>query len=212
MTADAGPLAAYRAAVVEAVGARIESLNLSHAELMRAQLRLSERDPMRFLPAALCLLTAEALGADRERAMPAAVAFALIEAMAEVFQGIGTAREDTSLGLKGAWGLPRTLNTGDALYALAQRSLLELGSKSFKAQSVAEAGRVFDSACRRVSEALFEQREDVTNELVGTAVRLGSVAAGVDIEAEGHSNSSRKGVRERIDEATRFIEAAKRGA
>jgi hypothetical protein len=79
-------------------------------------------------------------------------------------------------GLEGVWGMPRTLNAGDAFFALAHASILGL-----EAAPDLAALDVFDTACRAASAALAAGRP------AGPALVLPALALAAEVSGAAPS-------------------------
>jgi hypothetical protein len=157
VTAD--PFAGLRAMLMAELRFRVESVSETHGELLRRHVaRLDGEHPeVDISSALLCLLTAEALGAPPEDALPAATSLALMSLMADVMAGLS--REERG-SLWREWGMPRALNAGDAFYALAQDTLLRSPAFAADPDRGLEAMNQLDLAARAHSEALYAPGAD----------------------------------------------------
>jgi hypothetical protein len=109
---------------------------------------LDESGAEAVMPALFCLGLGPALGRGEEATLAPAVSLALLAQMAHVFYEM-----DAGVGISVAWGMPRALNAGDALYVLAQEQLLQ-GCAGLSPEIGVEALRTLDGASRVFSEAL----------------------------------------------------------
>ncbi|HHS97737.1 MAG TPA: polyprenyl synthetase family protein [Chloroflexi bacterium] len=145
----------------------------------------------------LCLLSCEACGGDWEQALPAAAAVELLHNFSLIHDDIED-RDDVRRGrptVWALWGVPQAINAGDALFVLAHLAMLRLSGRGVSAETVAEALRVFDRACLRLTEGQFmdirfEEKEEVgleeylamiegkTGALISAACELGALVAG----------------------------------
>jgi len=184
MTRD-DPFSPYRPLIEAAIGRELDALSFSYAELLREEIGVAgvAGGPDGLLAApALCLLTVDASGGRMEAAAPAAAGLALLEATAQLFKGLAKGES-----LAGAWGFPRALNAGDAMFALAQSSLLRsTESEPEEARALAAAG-LFDLACRRLSQALYVALDGLTPPvadpqapLLALALALGALLGGAE--------------------------------
>jgi geranylgeranyl diphosphate synthase type I len=118
----------------------------------------------------LVLLATEAAGGDWQAALPAAAAVELIHNFSLIHDDI----EDNSSLRRGRptvwknWGEAQAINTGDALFALANLSLMKL-DKTFSADTALQAGKLFHTACLRLTQGqhldiLFENMDLVSLE------------------------------------------------
>lgn len=149
----------------------------------------------------LCLLACEAAGGDVHDALPAAAAIEILHNFSLVHDDI----EDNSPTRRGRpavwalWGVPQAVNVGDALFALAHRTLGRLWERDMPAERVLAAILAFDEACVALTEGQyldmsFEERSDVTVDeylrmiqgktaaLMGIATQLGALLAGASQE------------------------------
>jgi geranylgeranyl diphosphate synthase type I len=120
--------------------------------------------------ALLVLLAAEGAGGAWESALPAAAAVELIHNFSLIHDDI----EDNSDTRRGRptvwkiWGIPQAINTGDAMFALANLSLANL-KNTVSDQAALQAGLLFHTTCLRLTQGQhqdihFEILEDVTME------------------------------------------------
>lgn len=156
----------------------------------------------------LCLLCCRAAGADWAQARPAAVAVELTHNFSLLHDDIQD-RSHLRRGRPAAWtlwGEARTINAGDALFALAHLAIQRL-----HAEGVSDAVRlamlhILDEACLSLTcgqhiDLDFEDRNDVTvgaylamiagktAALIGAATHLGALAAGAGETVQGHYRS-----------------------
>ncbi len=192
MTRD-DPFAPYRPLIEAAIERELDALPFSYAELLREEIGRAGVDggPDGLLAApALCLLAVDASGGRVEAAAPAAAGLALLEATTQLFKGL--ANGEYGAGLTGAWGFPRALNAGDAMFALAQSSLSRLTeSEPDEARALTAAG-LFDLACRRLSQALYVALDgrrppaaDPQAPLLALALALGALLGGAESTTAG---------------------------
>ena len=165
----------YRRRVAEAVTAAIDTIDYSHADLLRRESVDAQAVDVDLLPAAVCLYAAEALGAEADASIGAATALALLETMADVFSDIANAANGRQNGLLGDWGMPRTLNAGDALFVLAQQRVLYTSPDVTIALRAAE---IFDVAARDFCELLPSAP---AKDLIPAALSLAALTAGLDM-------------------------------
>jgi geranylgeranyl diphosphate synthase type I len=154
---------------------------------------------------ALCLLACEGLSGDCHPALPAACAIELIHNFSLVHDDIqdGDRQRRHRPTLWTLWGVPRALNAGDSLLALALTALLgsadEPGGEA-PPETVGEAHRLLASACLAMIEGqyldlAFEERAEVsladyldmvtrkTGALMACALEMGALFGGADHEA-----------------------------
>lgn len=142
----------------------------------------------------MCLLTCDALSGDHRPALPAAASIDLIHNFTLIHDDImdGDALRRGRPSVWKLWGIEQAINTGDMLYALAFVVLTKLSDSAM----VPNASRLLSETCVTVvqgqaSDIDFEKRHDVsadeylimisqkTAALIGTALELGALAAGV---------------------------------
>jgi hypothetical protein len=115
------------------------------------------------------------LSGSPDRALPAAAALGLLGQMRRVFTDL--AAGETVVGLQTLWGLPRALNAGDALFNLAQATVLPPSLSS--AQQLRLLDRYTD-ACRAFSESLYAPEDrGAKRRIIGAAFALGALSAGL---------------------------------
>jgi geranylgeranyl diphosphate synthase type I len=204
MTTD--QFAPYRPLLAKELQRAVGGVARSHVALLRQQIE-SPAGGGALTPALLCLLTADALGAQPEAATPAAAALALLAQMRTVFTDLP---EDKDLVRE--WGLPRALNAGDAFYALAQDALLRSG---LSAERRIEALAWLDQASQGFSSALYDRSVVQSHGAVlAAAVALGALSAGADdatiaaLSRPGSANGSLGEAGRRIAEAVKLAETA----
>ena len=154
----ADPLATYRPIVLAELRRQVDALPFSYAEMLRQAVATEATDghaDALLAAPALCLLTVEACDGGSEAALTAATSLALVQAMARAFGEIGSGGADSSLEF--VWGFPRSLNAGDAFFALAQSLLLQPQREGLDEERAFAATRLLDTTCRKLSEALFEK-------------------------------------------------------
>jgi hypothetical protein len=175
--------ARHRELMQQGLTACLDDLPAGSGELVRAQVDTS--DPAEYETAALaCLAAAEAVGGSAEAAVPGAVSLAFISQMGHVFAGLESSGGSASLST--AWGMPRSLNAGDAMFALAQETILS-ASNELTAEDRLEALGWLDRASRNLGEALHAARPDAGAEttqrvLLPAALALGSLLGGAGNE------------------------------
>jgi len=160
--------ASMRAVVDGSGAAGLRTMLLYHLGFVDAQGR-SERAPggKRIRPA-LVLLSAAASGLRGavEAATPAAAAVELLHNFSLIHDDI----EDGDTLRRGrptlwkVWGIAQSINTGDAMFAMAHQALLESAAP---ADRVLRAMNVFEAMCVRLTrgqhlDISFEQRSDVS--------------------------------------------------
>jgi len=195
--------ARYRDRIVAAMRAAIEAADAGYAPYIRyhlgwedAQGRPLTGDGGKMLRPLLCVLACEAVGADADDALPAAVAIELLHNFSLIHDDIEDGSE-TRHGRPTLWtlvGREQAINTGDGLFAIAQRSLLDLSVRQPAATTI-RAAIAFNDACIRLCEGQrldleFERRALVTvadyevmitgktGALLGAATALGALCGG----------------------------------
>jgi len=145
----------------------------------------------------LCLLTCQAAGGDALTALPAATAIEILHnfslAHDDIEDNSPTRRSRAALWT--LWGVPQAINVGDALFAIAHRTLAETLQQGVAAKHVMQLTQAFDATCVALTEGQyldmsFEQRMDVTVDeyvemiagktaaLIGLSAQLGASLAG----------------------------------
>ena len=130
----------------------------------------------------LLLLTCAACGGEWNAVLPAAASVELIHNFSLLHDDI----QDNSTERRGRetvwykWGMPQGINTGDALFVIANLSLLDL-VPSFDTELILSAATLLQTACLALTEGQFldlsyEKREDLTMEDYWTMV-TGKTAA-----------------------------------
>jgi hypothetical protein len=167
------PFAPYRELFLSSLPRATDRVTEAHGPLIREQ--AARLDEASIRPALLCLLTAEALGADAAKAMPGAAALASLAAMAAVFRDIA-ADGERGEGLASRWGMPLALNAGDGFFALAQAALLT-SAGSYEAALLLRACELLDEASRGLAEALQTDEARPARRLFSAAPALGALFA-----------------------------------
>lgn len=143
------------------------------------------------------LLACEAQGGDWQQALPAAAAIELLHNFTLIHDDIED-RDRTRRGrptLWAVWGEPQAINAGDALFALAYRSLFGLQKTHVSPETVQRAVNLYTDAILHITEGQhldlsFEAESAVdeatyltmirgkTAALLGLACELGGILAG----------------------------------
>lgn len=116
----------------------------------------------------LCLLACEAVGGDWRSALPAAIAIELIHNFSLIHDDI----QDQSWERRNrptvwkVWGEAQGINAGDAMYALAQLTLLRLEERGIPLEKVVLLSRRLDQASLQLCEGqyldlAYEDRLDI---------------------------------------------------
>ena len=168
-----------------AIARSLESVDFSHGQLIREQIEAV--DAAEYETAALaCLAAAEAAGGSADSAVSGARAIALLSQMGLVFTSLDNSGGSASLST--AWGMPRSLNAGDALFALAQASLLS-GPDELTTAKRLQATVILDEGTRALVDALLalgEKNDAATmsqRALLPAAMTLGGLLGGADENA-----------------------------
>jgi hypothetical protein len=132
-----------RESIVDGLQRAVDGLEGGYAAPLRRQLR-AEGDV--YDVAVLCLGLGS-IGGEETKTLPCALTLGLLEEMGRVFLGL----EDGS-SVTAAWGMPRTLNAADGLYALAQQILHS--HEALDTDAKLQALGIFHGAARDFSEAL----------------------------------------------------------
>jgi geranylgeranyl diphosphate synthase type I len=145
----------------------------------------------------ITLLAAESGGGDWENALPAAAAVELIHNFSLIHDDI----EDNSEMRRGRptvwkiWGEAQAINTGDAMFALANLALVDL-EKTISSNTALQAGKLFHETCLRLTQGqhldiAFESLDDIdlenywqmisgkTAALIAFSLEVGALCAGV---------------------------------
>lgn len=165
---DPLPLSAYRASLQRYLGGLVLPFDSVAGQIIAERLPLRyARDPLR---PSLLLWACAVNGGEAGDALPVAAAFALFDRFMLLHDEL---THDSAASVE-RWGLGQSLNAGDALYALAFRSL---------ATGVGNPQRRL-AAARLVGEAVLEAIEGRKAEdegrcaLSGAALQAGAVLAG----------------------------------
>lgn len=199
-------LTSYRDPVRAGLLAAVQRPGIEHLRHMRYHLGFEDAEGHvvdgtggKMLRPALTLLACEAVGGEAARAMPAAVAIELLHNFSLIHDDIEDGSE-TRHGRATLWtivGVPQAINTGDGMFVLAQRTLLDLETVGVTADRVLAASRMLNDACIALCEGQhddigFETRDRVsqdeyeamiagkTSALLGAAMGIGAVAGGAD--------------------------------
>jgi hypothetical protein len=180
------PWETYRRALKESMQRAVDQLDAGHTALLQQQLNLQQSEE-NLLPALVCLRVADRLVGDADLAIAPATSLALLVEMASVFVNLD-APEDAGQ-LSASWGLPRSLNASDALFAMAQDVLLS--SDEISVERRLQAVKILDEASRAFVTAIHETAANNQEGLAAcgralhpAAVRLAAVFAGKSADAE----------------------------
>lgn len=150
----------------------------------------------------LLLLAVQAGGEGWQKALPAACAVELLHNFSLIHDDI----QDESPTRRGRptvwkkWGRAQAINAGDAMFTLANQSLLEL-ENTLSPQVTLKSCRVFQRACYQLTQGQyldlnFEERDDIsiqdywrmvhgkTAALLGGAMEIGAICARVDLKRQ----------------------------
>ena len=156
------------------------------------------------LRALFCLLACQAAGGEWQRALPAAAAVELLHNFSLIHDDI----EDNSDFRRGRptvwkiWGEAQAINTGDAMFALANASLLNL-TETVSPEGVLRASKLFQTTCLRLTQGqhldiAFEDQDQVdletywqmvsgkTAALLAFSFETGALCAGADSGIQKH--------------------------
>jgi geranylgeranyl diphosphate synthase type I len=201
--------ARYREPLLDGMRAALDRPGIEHLRYMRYHLGWEDAEGKtvasgagKMLRPALCLLCCEAVGGDIHRALPAAVAIELLHNFTLIHDDIEDESE-TRHGRPTLWsvnGIAQAINAGDGMFALAQRTLLDLVDTGVAPERVLAASRLLNDACIALCEGqygdlMFESRARVTraeyeamiggktSALLGAAAAIGALAGGVGADA-----------------------------
>jgi len=152
----------------------------------------------------LALLACDAGGGDWKDALPAAAAIELIHNFSLIHDDIeddGETRRGRPTVWK-VWGEAQAINTGDAIFALAYASLVNLVERTSPEIGL-QAGKIFHRTCLRLTQGqhldiAFEDQEEVelesywqmvggkTAALLAFSLEVGALCAGVSPEVQSH--------------------------
>ncbi len=199
-------LGRYRPPVIEGMRRAVSRDGVGHARYMRyhfgwedAAGAPAEVIAGKMLRPALGLLSCEAAGGSIAQALPAAVAVELLHNFTLIHDDIED-QSETRHGRPTLWavaGIAQAINTGDGLFVIARRELLDLFGAGLSAERVLTAIRLLDDACVQLCEGQyadidFETRTHVirpeyeamiagkTSALLGASAAIGALAAGAD--------------------------------
>ena len=174
--------AAHRELLNQGITGCLDDTEFGSGQLVREQIEASEGSG--YQTAALaCMAASQAAGGSPNAALPGAVAIAYMSQMAIVFTGLENAGGASSLST--AWGMPRSLNAGDAMFALAQKSLLD-SPDDLPAEVLLQSTAILDTASRVLVDALLARRTDSDandlsqRSLLPAALALGALFGGRD--------------------------------
>ncbi len=156
------------------------------------------------LRAVMTLLACEAAGGDWQVALPAAAAVELLHNFSLIhddIEDLGETRRGRPSVWK-IWGKAQAINTGDAMFALANISILNLAD-SVSTKAALQAGALFHTTCLRLTQGQhldisFENWDEVeldtywkmvggkTAALLAFCLQVGALAAGADLEIQAH--------------------------
>ncbi len=158
----------------------------------------------KLLRALFCLLACQAAGREWKDALPAAAAVELIHNFSLIHDDI----EDNSQLRRGRptvwkiWGEAQAINAGDAIFALANSSLLNL-AETVSLKAALKAGKLFHATCLRLTQGqhldiAFEDQDQVqletywqmvggkTAALLAFSLEGGALCAEVDPKIQAH--------------------------
>jgi geranylgeranyl diphosphate synthase type I len=149
----------------------------------------------------LTLLSCQVVGEDWHNALPAAAAVELLHNFSLIHDDI----EDNSPIRRGRpalwkiWGVPLSINAGDAMFALAHMALLRLREVGVSTERVLTCAQIFEQTNLVLTsgqhlDMLFESRERVEVDdylemivgksaaLIASSLQLGAVVGGASVE------------------------------
>jgi len=140
-----------------------------HLGWLDAQLRPTTGPSGKLLRPTLCLLAAEAVGADYRRALPAAAALELVHNFSLIHDDIqdrGDERHHRPT-VWCLWGEAQGIDAGDAALILAELTFLRTAERGVAPPIVVAGARLLNRACLRLAEGQhldigFEGKLDVT--------------------------------------------------
>lgn len=189
--------AAMRQAIPDAEPAALYGMLRYHLGWVDATFRPTTEKAGKRLRPIFLLLACEAQGGDWRQALPAAAAIELLHNFTLIHDDIED-RDRTRRGrptLWAVWGEPQAINAGDALFALAYRSLFNLQKTQVPPETVLRAVNRYTDAILHITEGQhldlsFESEGQVdeatyltmirgkTAALLGLACELGGILAG----------------------------------
>ena len=125
----------------------------------------------------LCLLSCQACGCDWEQALPAGAAVELMHNFSLIHDDIED-QDETRRGrptVWALWGRSQGINTGDALFALAQLALVRLSERGVPATAVVAALDLFNRTCLALTAGQHLDIGFETREVVSTPEYLAMV-------------------------------------
>ena len=170
MNQAADPFVSQRDRLKAALDAAPDRVRYSYSALVRQQIASVADDGDVPLPGLLCLITAEAFGAESDAALQPATALSLLGAMARVFEDIAV---EGPAGLEREWGMPRSLNALDAFYALAQSLVIE-STAGLEPEKRLKAVGLLDEACHVLSLEL-QAGAGASRTLIDAGLALGGL-------------------------------------
>ncbi len=156
------------------------------------------------LRAVLTLLACEAAGGEWQNALPAAAAVELLHNFSLIhddIEDLGETRRGRPTVWK-IWGRAQAINTGDAMFSLANIALLRLAD-TVSTKAALQAGALFHATCLRLTQGQyldisFEEMLEVeletywkmvagkTAALLSFCLQVGALCAGADLETQAH--------------------------
>jgi geranylgeranyl diphosphate synthase type I len=156
------------------------------------------------LRALLCLLACQAAGGDWKNALPAAAAVELIHNFSLIHDDI----EDNGHFRRGRptvwkiWGEAQAINTGDAIFALANTSMLQIAN-TVSLEAALKASSLFHATCLKLTQGqhldiAFEELDHIpvdsywkmvsgkTAALLAFSLQAGALCAGADQDIQTH--------------------------
>ena len=197
-------LSRYRAPVIAEMRAAVDRSKVEHMRYARYHLGWEDAEGGhvevaggKMLRPAILLLCCESVGGDAAQAMPAAAAIELLHNFSLIHDDIED-RSEIRHGRPTLWtvaGIEQAINAGDGLFALAQRTLLDVAAAGVEAPRALRAATLLNDACIALCEGqyadlTFESRDEIaiseyeamiggkTASLVGASAAIGAVCGG----------------------------------
>ncbi len=170
-----GPLARFQEEIEREMQAVLADQSSPFYRMLRYQFGWVDEqgEPAREAPgrlrAGLCLLTAQALGGDYRKALPAAAALEYVHNFSLIHDDIQDANPERRRrpAVWWLWGPAQAINAGDAAHALGRLAIFRLRGCGASEAQLARALRLLDEASLRLCEGQymdisFQERMDVT--------------------------------------------------
>jgi hypothetical protein len=176
--------AGRREQLSEAIARSLDTIEFSHGQLVREQIEAAALADYE-MAALACLSAAEAVGSKSDTEVRGAMSIALMSQMGLVFAGLENSGGAASLST--AWGMPRALNAGDAMFVLAQDALLSMPDE-ITADVRLQAIVLLDVGARALVDSLFaagdgDPASTVQRALLASSMALGGLLGGADAQS-----------------------------